>query len=261
MSGAVCYLSTRKNRHHGEAIAAGFGARCVPVEQARLEPDAELHLIGGLQFGSLELLTEARAKGVPYVFFDRAYFGGGPGSDRLRVVADAYQHHLVHDWYVPKLPDRLTALGVEMKPWRGAGDHILLVPPSEAIQRLFDLGDWEAQMLARLRHCTERPVMVSHKGDPRPLSTRLHGCHAVVAWTSNVAVEAICAGVPAIVSRWSAAAPISSLLDKLEHWIEQPLMVPPKDRLRWARWLAWRQWTVAEIRQGLPARELAEAAA
>jgi hypothetical protein len=236
---AVHYLVERKNRHHGDAIAGGWNAATVAADGRRLEPDA-LHLIGGLQHGSLELLQAARAARAPYVFFDRAYFGGGPGSEWLRVVPGAYQKHWVDRW-----PARFP---VALEPWRTAGGHILLVPPAnDAIKALFGLKDWQDQTLARLRACTDRPVMVSVKPDPRPLAERLRDCWCVVTWTSNVAVEAICAGVPAIVGPESAAAPVAGRLDDLENAINQP---PRPEREQWAASLTWGQFTLDEIRNG-----------
>lgn len=247
--GAVHYFCDAKNTHHGEAILAGWNAERVWVGKGRLSRGVKLHLIGGLQFGALEILREARETKAPYVFFDRAYFGGGPGTNRLRAVRGAYQKNWVED----RPADRLKALGVRLEPWRGKGRHILLVPPGEAICRLFGLGDWEAKTLKRLHQATDRPVVVSYKGDPKPLADRLAGCHAVVTWTSNVAVEAICAGVPAFVGPESAAAPVATQLEYLERLIEAPLM--PEGREAWAASLAWGQFSVEEIKRGF-AREV-----
>lgn len=248
MSKAVHYFCDVKNVHHGEAILAGWGAERVWVGKGRLARGAGLHLIGGLQFGALEILMEARETKAPYIFFDRAYFGGGPGTNRLRAVRGAYQKNWVED----RLPDRLKALGVRLEPWRGKGRHILVVPPSAAVARLFDLGDWEAKTLRRLKDCTDRPLVVSYKGDPKPLADRLAGCHAVVTWTSNVAVEAVCAGTPAFVGPESAAAPVATGLEYLERLIEAPLM---PEREAWAASLAFGQFDLAEIRSGF-AREV-----
>ena len=170
----VHYFVGAKNAHHGEAIAQGFGAKKVPMWRH----GGYLHLIGGLQHGSLEVLQDVRRRGEPYIFFDRAYFGGGPGTDWLRATRNAYQQH----WVEPRVKDadggRARWLGVALKPWRRTGGHVMVVPPSAAIRRLFGLGDWEAHTLARLRRLTDRELRVSYKGDPEPLSRRLDSCWA-----------------------------------------------------------------------------------
>ena len=249
----VLYIQRHKAQHHMKAMEAGFpGDRC-NLDDNRLAKvrggQPSLHIIGGLQYGALARLCEIRAGGEPYIFYDRAYFGGGPRSDRLRIEANAYQRHIL-DWHVE--PGRARALGVELADWRKDGSHILVVPPGPAIRSLFGLGDWEKETLARLKRCTDRPVRVSYKDDPVPLAERLRNCWAVVTWTSNVAVDAICAGIPAFVSRWSAAMPVAENLAQLESYIEGPRRHPGvADREEWADSLAWGQFNLDEIASGL----------
>jgi hypothetical protein len=245
----VHYLSTRKNQHHGLAIAKGFQAETVPVETARLVA-SDLHLIGGLQFGSLEILMEARFKDQPYVFFDRAYFGGGPGSNKLRVVPNSYQKNWVDD--VPG--DRWDSLGIKLRPWKSSSDgYILFVPPSSApLSVLFGLSGWEETMLRRLEK-TGRKVLVSKKPDPRPLQERLRGACCVVTWTSNVAVESVLLGVPVFCADESAARPVAGGLDQID--VENLIRPSDEERLRWAKSLAYGQFSLEEIENGT-AREL-----
>lgn len=237
----VVFGSRRKQWATAEAFAAGFGGRLVELERAKVVPGA-LHILGGLQFGALELLQALRAQGEQYVFYDRAYFGGGPGSGRYRVTLNAYQQHWIR---VDADLARLQALGVQLQPLlAGQGEHLLLVPPSPAVSALFGLGDWAVQMSGRLAQVTDRPVRISVKGDPVPLGERLRDCRAVVTWSSNVAVEALCAGVPAYVGPESAAAPAAGSIEAME----KALLV--SGRVAWAASLAWGQFTVEEIRNG-----------
>ena len=259
----VLYTQRVKARAHMVAMEAGWPeAERYDLANGRLIPDngtPALHIVGGLQFGALYRMREIRAAGMPYIFYDRAYFGGGPHSDRLRITRGAYQKHAIERGrWDNRLSSRAAALGVELDPWRASGSHILLVPPGEAIRALFGLGDWEAETLARLKACTDRPVRVSRKPDPVPLSIRLRDCHCVVTWTSNVAVEAICAGVPAVCAFWSAAGPVAGNLDELEAYIERPLK---PEREAWAESLAWGQFNLDEIRSGFARAVIMEATA
>jgi hypothetical protein len=250
------YISYKKNAHHGEAIVEGFQARRVPVENARIEGDG-IHIVGGLQFGSLDLMIELRANPKPYLFMDRAYFGGGPGTNMLRIVPNAYQHNKmpeVERWARNKQPI--------ISEWQYShplhGKFVMVVPPSAAICLLFDLGDWLKDTIHQLAQITDRPVYVSYKGDGQPLQDRLKKCHVVVTWTSNVAVEAICAGVPAIVSRHSAAAPVAGDIQLMDqHSIEYPKYPDTKTRQTWANGLTWGQFSLEEIRSGV-ARKIIE---
>jgi hypothetical protein len=73
-----------------------------------------------------------------------------------------------------------------------------------------------------------------------------------VTWSSNVAVEAICAGVPAFTSKLSAASPVAGDLEFLEAMIEKP---PMPEREQWAWSLAYGEFTLQEIQSGY-AREV-----
>jgi hypothetical protein len=242
----VHYFVVEKNRHHGEAIVKGFKADVVPAADRALRSGA-LHLIGGLGHGSLELMQHARMSRYPYVFFDRAYFNGGPGTDRLRVVPDAYQK----SWITENPSDRFLKTGVYLKPWRKDGAHIILVPPSKAVTALFDFGPLFENMYWRLERLG-RPVIVSEKGKDKA-SDHFEGAHCVVTWTSNVAVEAVCAGVPVFTSNHSAAAPMAGMLENMELNIDNP---PMRDREAWAASLAYGEFDLSEIASGFAAETI-----
>lgn len=245
--GAVLYAQWRKARHFTEAMLAGFPAREAASESAHLDAEARLHILGGLQFGCLGLMQQILEARARYVFWDRAYLGGGSQSDRLRITLDAYQKVRVD---AGRGLERFERFGGRLQPWHTGGGHVLLVPPGEAIQTLFCGRDWLERTLADLQACTDRPVRVSHKGDPVPLEERLRDCWCVVTYSSNVAVEAILAGVPAYASHLSAATPVAGCLAEIHNHrgVEQP---PRPEREAWAASLAWGQFTVDEIRGGL----------
>jgi hypothetical protein len=256
MSEAVIYTQQRKARHFTDAMLAGFPARQVPSEPGQLDPAAGLHILGGLQFGSLALMQQLLGSGRDYVFWDRAYFGGGTHTDRLRITVNGYQQTQVQPG---RDLQRFKSLGGELQPWRAAGQHIMVVPPSAAIGALFgfNVDQWELHTLCELSRHTDRPVMLSRKGDPRPLAERFKGCHAVVTYSSNVAVEAICAGVPAFVSGVSAASRVGSSIKDLNR-IETPHRATDAQRSAWAASLAWGQFSTTEIRRGFARAALLE---
>jgi hypothetical protein len=235
------YAQYAKARHFTDAIVAGFPGRVRNIEPGRLARDC-VHVLGGLQFGCLELLQEIWRAREPYIFFDNAYFGGGTYTDRLRLTRNAYQRH----WVGTDDPQRLAKWGVQLAPWREDGAFVMVVPPSPAVLKLFGLPeDWAAKVVAQIRASTGREVRVSTKDEREksPRAARLEGCQAVVTWSSNVAVEALCLGVPVFTGPWSAAAPVSMRLDELRR-----LDAPARPaRERWAASLACGQWTVDEI--------------
>jgi len=86
-----------------------------------------------------------------------------------------------------------------------------------------------------------------------PLAMDLIDCWAVVAHSSNVAVDALLLGVPVFVTDRCGARRCADT--DLSH-IESPRM--PDDREEWAATLAAQQWTLEEMRSGLAWRMLQE---
>jgi hypothetical protein len=99
---------------------------------------------------------------------------------------------------------RFRDLGIELKPWRTEGDHILVCPNRSfgRPERIMP-PDWAEKAQKRLQSLTKRPVRVrSHPGNnapQRPLSEDLKGCWAVYVWSSSVAVHALAAGIPCFI--------------------------------------------------------------
>jgi len=196
-------------------------------------------------FGSPKLwglLEDARADGRTIYYGDHGYFGRGR---YFRVTRNALQH----DGRGGAGPERFSVHDVPVKPWRKSGGHILVVPQSDTYFYLRgeDPVAWKVDVQLALRKQTDRPI----RWRPtkwlavRPFEQDLKDCHAVVCFTSNAAVEAVLAGVPAFVTENCAAATMGNLgLQGIEH----PRM--PAGREQWAWNLAANQWTIDEIRRG-----------
>jgi len=89
----------------------------------------------------------------------------------------------------------------------------------------------------------EHPASLASRLAPRrSLADDLATARCVVTWNSNSAVEAVLAGVPAVVmNRGGMAWPVAG----------HELALPPKpDRTAWAHRLAWCQWREFEMRSG-----------
>lgn len=146
-------------------------------------------------------------------------------------------------------PERWDALGVDLKPWRADGGHILVAP-----NRTFGMPglamplDWPARVVRHLREVTKREIRVRpHPGnDPprRPLERDLEGCWAVVIWASSVGVKALIQGVPTI-----ACSPFW-IMKSAAGVLEQVELPPMLDRLPAFHRLSFAQWAVPEIASG-----------
>lgn len=157
-------------------------------------------------------------------------------------------------------PDRWTKLGAELQPWRRTGrdKYILLcgqVPWDASVEHVH-LDEWLVESYRQIKSKTDRRVYV--RPHPKaPTHLRINGIeehsgpinwddvHAVVTFNSNIAVEAVVAGVPAFVDDiGSMALQVAnrSLSDIESPWYPQ--------RTRWAQDLAYTQWTPQEIKNG-----------
>jgi len=183
-------------------------------------------------------------------------------------------------------PDRWEALGLEMKPWRKEGHHILIcgqVPWDSQVDAQ-NHTKWLHGLVKQLKELTDRPIVFrlhpkirkmmkarNRQGrsyyDPCGINTLkklgvkmasketlqddLKTAWAMVCYNSNSAVEAILAGIPVFMfDHCGMAWPVANqdLRD-----IDHPWM---KEREQWAYNLAYAQWCNEEFESGLAWRHL-----
>ena len=172
------------------------------------------------------------------------------------------------------IPNRAATLELILKPWR-SGTNIVI-----AMQR-HDSGQWHDQppinqwlesTVAEIRNHTDRSIVIrSHPRSgchipPGCLIDRPHlnagsyddfdfervldTAHCVLNWNSGPGPQAVINGVPAFVGPSSLASPIAnwdlSQIEKPSH----------PDRTQWLEQLAHTEWTVEEIKTGVPFRRL-----
>lgn len=155
-------------------------------------------------------------------------------------------------------PDRWEVLGVELKPYRDEGDHILVCGqiPWDASVQDFDHEKWCLDIVHKLKKITPRPIRFRpHPKIARaplpPIEHDLERAYAVVTFSSNSGVDAAIAGIPVFaLDKGSMAWPVSSHDLTYIHNPLKPLREP------WAFNLAYTQWTIEEMKEGLPWRHL-----
>lgn len=207
------------------------------------------------------VITEARAKGRTIFYADNGYLAPGHWGGHFAITRDGHQVDGLADPGLGQAgPARFERLGIKIKPWRQRGRHILICPPGEqfAAMRGFDHHAWLADTIAILKGHSARPIRIRRKPIRRreirrqpPLAADLDDAWAVVTHSSKVAITAILAGIPAFVTDPCAASAMASA-DLTR--IEAPHH--PAGRAEWAFNLAAGQWTIEEIRAGLPRERL-----
>ena len=173
--------------------------------------------------------------------------------------------------------DRAKQLGLELKPWKLSGDHILICgqhDKSEQWRNMPSMSTWVLSVMEQIRKYTDMKIIfrphprcqlhgIEHEFDnvfrqqPRQVEGtyddfdfNLENAHAVVSWTSNPGIHAVIGGVPAFVGPSSLAYDVAN-----HEW--HNIVVPMKpDRTQWLNDYAHTEYTVDEISQGIPLKKL-----
>jgi hypothetical protein len=230
------------------SLAAGWpGAKCIYGEPP---DDANPVACYGQVWGSEKILQRACLTRREFWHIDNGFWHPGRGNPHgfYRFAMNGMSAR-----FLPESPrERFDALQVTLKPWRRSGRHILLALPGLEYGSGIGLSMpyWIQETEARLRKLTERPIRIRERKSEVPLALDLQDCWAVVTHSSNIAVDAVCAGIPVFVSTLSMAAPVGNL-DLLD--LEQPAR---PERIEWCRSLACQQFTASEMRDGTAYRFL-----
>lgn len=242
-----------------------------PLQYRR--PEAEVAVFYGLVARLQRVLDDYSADPKRRaVYIDLGYWGRRDGGGRYngfhKISVDGrhptnYFQRRAHD------SSRADVFELEPKPWRKDAGHILLcgMGPKGSAAEGYAPAEWERTVVGQLRRLTDRRIIYRPKPNwdlarPIPhtvydsprnkaeLGAMLEGCHAVVSHHSNANAEALVAGVPSFTTA-GVALPLSS--DDLRQ-IEAPRL--DGDRRQWVNDIAWTQWSVAEMEEGLPWRHL-----
>lgn len=172
------------------------------------------------------------SRGLSVLVVENAAWGNGFNGGRWLTLAR--ERHNTAGTFPVGGPDRWDALGVELAPWRGDGETVILPqrgigPPGVAMPY-----DWanraRARYGGRIRAHPGRAETIA-------LATDLARCGRVVTWGSGAAIKALMMGIPVI--------------SEMPNWIgEQDNS--DVGRLEMFRRLAWAQWTLDEISTGEP---------
>jgi hypothetical protein len=175
--------------------------------------------------------------------------------------------------------DRHRLLGLSLKPWRTHGEHILICGQHEKSlqwRNMPTMSTWVVNTIDKIQKHTDRPIVfrphprcrldtIEHqyqnvyRDTPRQIqgtyddfNLSFGKCHAVVSYSSNPGIHSILNGVPAFVGTSSLAYDAGNDIDFL-HDIEEPIR---PDRQQWLNDYAHTEWTVEEISQGIPLKNL-----
>lgn len=231
-----------KTRMLMESLAAGMGRRDCRVIVGEPPDDDNPFVVWGQDWLTLRIVPEAYRRGRPFWTIDNGYWQPGRGAARGYY---RFCYRSMSPVLLPKTAD-LRQPTVALRPWRVDGRHVLLAMPGVhfGIALGIDVAGWVADIADELRRHTDRQIKVRPRDSQAPLAGDFAGAWCVVTHSSNVAVDAVIAGIPVFVAPTSAAGPVG----RTDLEIEQPVM---PGRNGWLRSLASQHFTVAEMRAGV----------
>lgn len=259
-------------------VAVIFGdVRDAPGKESRMRLKAEVkgrHIHRGLVVIDTAILTRASSVGGDYRRIGlNGILNGEADFANAQCPPERWK----------KISDHA---GLNLKPWRENGTHILF-----ALQRPVDASlkstaqrrperykNWVMNSVEKILEATGRPIhMRLHPaslaqaderewieslrkalgdkvawGDPQQsFSQALHDCWTCITFNSGAGVDAAMGGIPVFAGDSGSFA--WEIAEHDFHRIETPRM---PDRTSWVQNLAYVEWSLEEMRQGLPWRHL-----
>jgi len=165
--------------------------------------------------------------------------------------------------------DRWDALGVELKPYKMGGDFILIcgqVPWDASVQHT-DHIMWIANTINEITKATDENIMLrphplavaqtpyfmGADRSTKPLQYDLDHASMVITFNSNTGVDAIINGNTVF------ASDVGSMIWDVANKQLSSLSLPAQyDRRRWANNIAYTQWNIDEMSDGLPWQHLSK---
>lgn len=235
-----------KTRRLMDALAEGLKVHRRPFRIIVGAPPDDMNpfVVWGQVWLSMKIIPPALRKHRPFWYIDNGYVKPARGG------AHGY-YRFTYRSMSPILLDEnprfvLRPLPFSLAPWRVDGKHILIAMPGAGFGKALgiDVPHWISTIEDRVRKTTTRPIIIRKKDAPTPLAKHLHDCWALVTHSSNVAVDAVIAGIPVFVEPTSPAAPVG----RCDLDFENPFM---PDRTQWAYSLFNQQFTLGEMRSGI----------
>lgn len=208
-----------------------------------------------------------RAEGHKVLVMERGYLG-----DRFSYTSlgwNGLNGHAEFPVYPDDKGERFGRLGLTVKPWKERGENILLLGqvPRDASLKGMNMVPFYEEWAKVAGSAYGLPVVfrphpdLAKKGIRQnvrgvdksvgSLAEAFDKCLFCITYNSNSAVDAVLNGVPVVAMdagtmAYSMASPN----------LKGPLVKP--DRTKWLHQLAYTQWTIEEIRSGLPLKKLLE---
>lgn len=256
------YTIWRTGHHINEEVTKAIrigSQKLSPHEPEFLVKDVSLRSPGdpvnhsiayGILRGTADVFKDCDAQHKEWWEIDRGYFKPAHFNGYYRISLKRTRAYY-SDEVAGGLPDdRFQALNVAIHPWRQeAKGYILLCPPTEPVCEFYGVNrnHWIDEFTKQAKEASGRLVRIRDKDTTTPLRYDLMECHAVITYNSNVALDALASGVPAIscnseVRQWNNL----TVFDLKKPYSE----LIACNRLKLFRFLSYCQFTLDEFKKG-----------
>ena len=231
----------------------------------------------GILRGSGHLLKQAATMDIDRYFIDHAYFDAGYHGDWW--VRISKNKHTMN--YVREVSDfrwkNFFSQKHPIMPWKTSqerGGNILIIPPTSAICWYFNENEWQDNILnylennlskesfnkVKIRGKPKEPIVdkngkylglkVNEDVQNNPLEDDLNNSSIVIAYNSQVALDASLRGLPVIVNQHNSCNTLSFKLSDLKSGINNPIFDQEPERKKLFKWLTYCQFKFSEIKSG-----------
>jgi hypothetical protein len=209
-------------------------------------PDPKAPFIAIGQMGLVEeIVPQAIEDGRPFWLLDNGYYKSSSFGKHM-----IGHFELTYKGIVPVLmqnPDYDRFPDV-LEPWQdNPRGHVVIGLPGNGFGKVIGLNmdDYIRKIVGKVKRTTDRRIIVRQKYERRSIDADLAGAYCLVTHSSNVAVDAIVRGIPAIVASTSPAAPVARTSLKQINDLVRP------DRVHWWASLMCQQFTPQEMAAGV----------
>ena len=231
----------------------------------------------GILRGTGHLLKQAAKQNIDRYYIDHAYFEAGYDGDCwLRISKNKHSINYIKDvssfrW------ENFFASKYPVMPWKSfneRGNNILVVPPTNAICWYFNEYGWEKNILSelkkylnedifknvRVRNKPNEPIMdrsgnylglkQNQQKENVSLEEDLNNASIVIAYNSQVALDATLKGIPVIVDKHNCCFGLSFKLTDLNKGLNNPNFDVEPNRIHLFKWLSYCQFKLDDIKSG-----------
>lgn len=199
------------------------------------------------------LISKYESCGARIVVVENGYIGKDDSGHKL--LSLALTNHLgLGKWYIGE-ERRWVSHNIHIAPWKSTGKHIVLLA-QRGIGNSKDQR-WYNDLAEKLRAKTDRKIIVRpHPGAIKAkhnssLYSDIDDAHCVITWSSAAGLNAMAYGIPCfhMLKGWIGEPASKYGIDDLEN----PIYPDREDIMHR---IGWAQWTIEEMRSGMPFKKL-----